>query len=324
MADISWIDKVYKEIGGNDSNQDVKDWLSTGYLPLNYCMSGRYDGGIPVGRITEVFGAESSGKTLMATMAMIETQRRGGLALMLDYEHAFSLRRAINLGLSTDKERWIFKQPESAEKGFAIIEFIANEVRKADTDKFITVVVDSVASMTTEEELKAGFEDVNMKTRLSLAAVLSSSLKLLSSLVNNTNITLLFLNQTRDNPGIMFGDKKKTAGGNALKFYCSTRVKLSKVGKLKDGDAVIGETVHAEVIKNKVFEPFRSCEFQSCFKEGINLLASHIDALKELGKLGDKKGYVVFRDKSWREKELVETARNDSEVYSELLQLFSD
>lgn len=322
---LGWIDKIYKEIGNNDQNQDVKNWLSTGYLPLDYAISGRWaGGGFPTGRIIEIFGGESSGKTMLATKACINTQQKGGLAVFLDYEHAFALSRAVNLGLSTDRDKWIFKQPVSAEKGFGIIEFIANEVRKVDSDKFITVVVDSVASMATEAEIEAGFDEQNMKSRLSLPAVMSSSLKLLHPLVNNTNITLLFLNQTRDNPGVMFGDKKKTPGGNAMKFYASVRIKLSKTGKVKDGDRVVGDYVDATVIKNKVTEPYRECSYLASFKEGINLYASHIEALDALNMLGNTKGYVEFGGKNYRKRELEELVRQEPAEYRRLLDMFSN
>jgi len=241
---------------------------------------------------------------------------------MLDYEHAFSLSRAVQLGLSIDKSLWIFKQPETAEQGFGWIEAMANIVREADSDKYITVVIDSVASMITKEEADAGYDGVNMKVRLSLASVMSQSLKKLGSLVNNSNVTLLFLNQTRDNPGIMFGDKKITAGGNALKFFSSVRVKLNKNGKIKDGDVIVGESVNATVIKNKVTEPFRECEYQGSFKEGINLYGSHIDALFEMGLLGDSKGYVEFGGVKMRSKELEKICREQPEKYSELLAMF--
>lgn len=319
----TYIDKIYKEIGESDSNQDVRDWLSVGYLPLNRAISGRYDGGLPVGRITEIFGAESSGKTLQATEALIETQRKEGLAMLLDYEHAFSVMRAKGLGLNTDKNCWIYKQPESAEVGFKIIEFVANEVRRVDPSRYVTIAIDSVASMVTEAELAAGYDEANMKSRLSLATVMSDSLKKLAGLVNKTNITLIFLNQTRANVGVLFGDKEKTTGGNALKFYASVRIKLVKKEKIKDDTGKItGESVEAQIIKNKVYEPFNTAQYQGSFREGIDLEASHVDALKERGLLGDKSGWVVFKDKSYRQKELIELLKKDKEAYAELVALF--
>ncbi len=272
---------IYKQIGENDANQDVVDWLGTGLLSINEMLSGKYDGGFPVGRITEVYGGASSGKTLLATMAMIETQKKGGLAVFLDYEHAFSIGRGRKLGLSDNTNDWIYKQPDTAEQGFTIIETIADMVRKADTEKFVTVVIDSVASMVTKEELETDYGAENMRTRNSLPMLMSSSLKKLVAMVNKTNITLIFLNQTRDNPGVMFGSKEKTAGGNALKFYASVRVKLRKGQKIKEGKDTVGENIHAETVKNKTFDPFRQCEYITHFKNGINLEYSHVDLFVE-------------------------------------------
>jgi protein RecA len=322
---MDFIEKIYREIGESDFNQDVRDFLSTGLLPLNKAMSGKYDGGFPVGRITEVYGGPSSGKTLLATMALIQTQKKDGLAVLLDYEHAFSLSRAKTLGLSDDKLSWIYKQPATAEEGFKIVDFIGNAVREADSEKFVTVVIDSVASMVTKAELETEYGEDNMKTRLSLPMCLSVALKKLAPLVSRTNITLIFLNQTRDNPGQMFGDKETQPGGKAMKFYASTRIKLSKGKKEKDGEEIVGEKVTAQVVKNKVFEPFKTCEYITHFAEGINLPLSHIEALNSMGKLGDTKGWVVLPSgEKFRKKELAEKCRADRELYEQILTYFED
>ncbi len=268
MSDF--IDKILREIGANDCNQDVSGYLSSGFLPLDFALSGRYlGGGFPMGRISEVCGPESSGKTLIATMAMIETQRRGGLAVLLDYEHAFSLSRAVQLGLKTDRISWIYKQPESAEQGFKITELICNIVSQEGLDKPVTIVNDSVASMVTKEELDTGIGDENMRTRLALALCLSTNLKKITNAINRTNVTLIFLNQLRENPGVLFGDKETTPGGKALKYYASCRVKLHKCGKIKGEDGeIIGEGVRAQVTKNKVSEPFREAEYVEYSRRG--------------------------------------------------------
>jgi len=321
---MDFIEAIYKEIGECDFNQDVRDYLSTGLLPLNKAISGRYDGGIPVGRITEIFGGPSSGKTLLATMACVETQKRDGLAVFLDYEHAFSLSRGIKLGLSDDKYKWIYKQPSTAEEGFRIVEFIANTVRKDYPDKYVTIIKDSIASMVTKEELETGYGDGNMRTRLSLPAVMSESLKKIAGIVSKTNITLIFLNQTRDNPGIMFGDKTTTPGGNATKFFASLRIKLSKTGKIEDGGEVIGENVKAQTVKNKIFEPFKECGYVTHFTNGINLEMSHIEDLDKRGLLGDTKGWVALPSgEKFRKKQLAELCRERPEVYETLLSLYA-
>jgi recombination protein RecA len=317
-------DDIIKEIGVNDSNQDVSDWLSTGVLPLNKIMSGKYRGGFPVGRVTEIYGGESSGKTLMATMAMKETQKRDGVAALLDFEHAFSLSRAEELGLITDPAHWIYKQPTTAEEGFSIAEKICNLVRKHGSDRHVTLVFDSIASMVTKAELEAGFEDGNMKTRLSLPVLMSTSLKMLSGIISRTNVTAIFLNQTRDNPGIMFGDKESQPGGKAMKFYASLRIRLGKSGKIKDGDNITGEEVVAKTIKNKVFRPFLDCSYHSSFSKGIDLPTTHILALAGMGLMGDSKGFYAFEEKKYRLKDLVALMNEDAEAYERLLSMFVD
>lgn len=318
------MDEITKEIGESDANQGVSDWLTTGVLPLNKAMSGRYDGGFPVGRITEVYGAESCGKTLLATMAMIETQRKGGAAVMMDFEHAFSIDRAIQLGLDPVAEKWIYKQPTTAEQGFVMAQKVCEIMNKHAPERHLTIVFDSIASMVTEDELKAGFVDGNMKTRLSLAVCMSSSLKILAGIVSRTNTTLIFLNQVRDNPGVMFGDKETTPGGKAMKFYASLRVRLRKGKKVEgeDGD-VTGEQVMAATIKNKVYRPFVDTVYVSSFTEGIDLYETHVGALEEMGRLGTTKGWVEFDGKKMRRKELIAQARADKETYQRLLSMFA-
>ena len=278
-----WLNEIYKTIGQSDANQDVKYWLSTGYLELNKAISGRHDGGVPGGRITEIFGGESSGKTLLATMIMIETQKKDGLAVFLDYEHAFSIGRARQLGLVDDPQKWIYKQPETAERGFAVIEHITNIVRKHNTTKYVTIIIDSVAAMLTQEESETDFGDENMRTKASLASCMSVSLKPIAKIINKGNVTLVFLNQTRSKIGVIFGSNEKTAGGNALKFYASVRARISKAGLIKDGDETIGENAKVQIVKNKVYEPYKNAEYITHFTEGVNLHASHLAYAKKLG-----------------------------------------
>ncbi len=322
---LSTIDQIYATIGENDCNQSVSDYLSTGIHHLNTSISGRPDGGLPVGRITEIYGPESCGKTLMATMAMIEAQKKDGLAIMLDFEHAFDVNRGKSLGLNTDRENWIFKQPATAEQGFAMIEIIANMIRKEYPDKYVCVVIDSVASMPTAEEVKAGFEGSNMKTKLSLASCMSANLKLLVPIINNTNITMIFLNQTRENPGILFGDKTRTAGGNALKFYASVRIKLSKTGKISGNkkaekdEEVTGEFVKAQTVKNKIYSPFKEASYVSDFSMGVNLVLSHVDYLAGVGFFGSTSGWLGYDGKNYRKDELIEKCHADKEFYSAII-----
>lgn len=320
---MGFLEDVVKAIGENDCNMDVSDWLNTGVIQLNKAIGGSYDRGFPVGRIIEIFGAESSGKTLLATFAMKETQERDGLAIFLDYEHAFSMSRAKAIGLSDDPTKWLYKQPDTAEEGFQIIEKVVELARKYDTKKPITVVVDSVASMSTKAELEADYDESNMKTKLSLAALLSPALKKLAALVNKSNITLIFLNQVRDNPGVMFGDKESTPGGRALKFYASVRIKLRKAEKIKDGDDVIGQKVVATCVKNKVSAPFVEAEYDGSFTEGINLSSSLIEEALKVGIITKNGAWIEHVDgKKYQKKKLEELISEDPDEYMKLLSGF--
>ncbi len=324
MAKQNYIDQLYKEIGENDCNQNVTGFLSTGILPLNKAISGNYQGGIPIGRITEIFGAASSSKTLIATYALIETQRKKGISVFLDYEHAFDVERAKSLGLEVSKERWIYRQPLTAEDGFKIIEKIISIIRSSDIKIPITVVIDSIASMVTSVEFEAGY-DSNMKTKLSLASFLSVALKQIAGKASKLNITLIFLNQTRQNPSVMFGSNEYTAGGNAMKFYASVRLKLVKGKQIKNEDKIpIGEILTAKVEKNKISTPFKQATCISDYEVGIDIVATHISYLKNLSMFGNTKGWLEFEDKKYREKEFIQICRNNKEVYNKILGLFKE
>lgn len=288
----------YDLIGENHFNQGVDEYLPTGVKQYDFALSGRYiNGGFGCSRIHEIYGGESSGKTMIATMAMAEAQRRKGIAVFLDYEHSFDMQRAQTLGLSMERGKWFYQQPETAEDGFEIIEKMANMMSEKYPDQHICVVVDSVASMNTKEELEAGFEQ-NMRTKLSLAACMSSSLKRIKTLVSSCKMTLIFLNQTRTNPSMTFGDSDTVAGGNALKFYASTRTKLSKFGKIKEGDEVIGENVKALIIKNKIYMPFKVAQYKTDFSQGVDVLQSHFDELERL-KLITKESEFITKAGAW-------------------------
>jgi recombination protein RecA len=282
------------------------------------------NGGLPMGRLTEISGGESTGKTMLATQAMIATQRLGGIAMMLDYEHAFSLKRAVGLGLLITPQHWIYKQPLTAEEGFDFIDKLATRLLEYKVTVPVTIVLDSVASMQTKAELEANYETLsNMRTRLSLAAFMSGGLKKLAKVINDNNITMLFINQLRDKPGVLFGDKEGTPGGRALRFYASTRIKLGKLGKVKDDDGkVIGEMVAAKVVKNKVHEPMGVVEYLASYKEGINLYATHINTLATMGLLGSTKGWCELDGKKYRKSDLEEALRADPYLYDRMLSLF--
>lgn len=326
---MSFIDGLYKELGESDLHQDVKDHLSVGFLPLNRALSGKYAGGLPVGRIIEIFGKESAGKTLMATQAIVQTQQKDGLGIYLDYEHAFSLSFGMKLGLKNGREQWIYKQPATAEAGFKAIDLIVQLARKEGVKRPITIIIDSVSAMVTEYEMGLGAGNSNMKSSLSLPAVMSLELKKLASLISETNATIVFLNQVRENPGVTFGNKEKTSGGNALKFYSSVRVQLRKNGMVKDGDGegapFIGEKVTATVIKNKIYEPFKAASYITSFaKGGIDLELSHLDAAIEAKLIPQNGAWYEWEGKKLQGKDKLLEIVSEPKGYEKLLGLFTD
>ncbi len=325
-----WIKDLHKKVGGNDFNEPVMGWLSTGYLPLNHSMSGSYTGGFPVGRISEVYGGPSSGKTLLATMAMIETQKRGGFAVFLDYEHAFDMARGASLGLDIETpERWLFKQPNTAEEGLGLVKNICTQVEKLKSKTHVTIIIDSVAAMKTKEELEAGFDKANMKTKLSLATVMSLGLKQVVDVIQKSNVTVIFLNQVRVNPGVMFGDNETTPGGESLKFYASLRMRIAKGAKVFEvpsdrKSAVIGEIIRAQMVKNKVYRPFCKAEWTSDFDVGIELDVSHINALVEMEKLAkNSSGRIEIDGKKLTIKQLSQAMKKDPKVQAAIIGAFA-
>ena len=278
--------------------------------------------------VANKFVVHNSGKTLLATMAMIETQRKGGLAVFLDHEHSFSIARAQQLGLSIEPQHWLFKQPMTAEEGLGIVKTVCELVDQKGSAKHVTAVIDSVAAMVTKEELEAGLDGGNMRTRLSLAAAMSSNLKKVVGIVNKRNVTLIFLNQVRLKPGVIYGDNESTSGGEALKFFASTRIRLSKGPKVKESSdpksEIVGEKVHAKVVKNKVHRPFQQVEWTSDFTFGIDLDTSHVEALVAMGKLQSKAGFIEFEGKKYRQRQLVAYMKDEPGVRARIIGMFLD
>lgn len=246
--------------------------IPTGSVGLNFALGV---GGYPKGRIVEIYGPESSGKTTLAIHAMAEVQRQGGIAAIIDAEHAFDRFYAEKLGV--DVENLLIAQPDCGEQALEIADEL---IRSSAVD---LVVIDSVAALTPKAEIEGdmGENKVGLQARL-----MSQALRKLTGTINKTNTTCIFINQLREKIGMSFGNPETTTGGNALKFYASVRLDIRRKGQIKDGETQIGNGVIVKVVKNKVAPPFKKAEFDLMYNEGISKVGELVD-------LGVEKGIIT-------------------------------
>ena len=279
--------------------------ISSGSIGIDYALG---IGGFPRGRVTEIYGPESSGKTTLAIHAIAEAQKKGGIAAIVDAEHAFDRFYAENLGVDVDN--LLISQPDNGEEALEIVEQL---IRSGAID---IIVVDSVAALTPKAEIEGSMGDSKMGLQ---ARLMSQALRKLTAVIGRTQTSVIFINQLRDKIGVLFGNPETTTGGNALKFYASIRVDVRRIGQIKNGEEVVGNRTRVKIVKNKVSPPFRKAEFDLMYGKGISKCGEVLDFASDME--------IVKKSGSWfsyKDAKLGQGRENVKQVIMENPELFEE
>ena len=304
--------KIEKDFGKGSimrmSSDEVNDVpvIPTGSVTLDMALGV---GGYPKGRIIEIFGPESSGKTTLAIHAIAEAQKAGGIAAFIDAEHAFDSYYAQNLGV--DVENLLISQPDNGEQALEIADSL---IRSSAID---IIVIDSVAALTPKAEIEGEMGDSKMGLQ---ARLMSQAMRKLTSSIAKTKTVCIFINQLRDKIGIVYGNPETTTGGNALKFYASVRIDIRRVSVIKDGEEQLGTRTRVKIVKNKVAPPFRRAEFDIMFGEGISKIGEIIDLGVDYGVIKKAGSWYSYKDKKIGQGRdaVKELLRQDSEICNQI------
>ena len=318
--------KVAYFLDGTDQTPtDVDDFISTGSDMLDLAICNRANGGIAVGRITEINGLESSGKSLLGAHLLAETQKKGGVAVYIDTETSVS--REFLTAIGVDLQSMLYLHTETVEDIFEIIESIIVKIRESDKNRLVTILVDSLAAASTKVEMEADYEKDGWAT--SKAIVISKAMRKITQMIGREKVALVFTNQLRQKLGVMFGDPWTTSGGTALPFHASTRIRLKNMGQLKDKkNNVLGMKVRAQIVKNRLGPPLRHADYTMYFDRGIDNYGNWLEKMKEHGicKVGGAWYTLNYngKDIKFQSKDFEELLEKDPEMKEWLYQQICD